>query len=91
MDFQKRHKTMDNCFTLFWCLTLKSVTAYNKRFGQPKNSASQVDFFSICPTGQVGNKVNVKPWTLTHLAPDHLSPSTHFPYRETPDSPEAAS
>ena len=33
----------------------------NQKFGQPKNGAGQAIFSSTCLTGQVGNKVNVKP------------------------------
>ena len=56
MNFQNRHKTVDKCnfvVSLFRCLSM-----YSEKFRQPKNCAGQVDFSS---TGQVGNKVNVKP------------------------------
>ena len=59
MNFQNRHRTVQLfhfVVSLFGCLS-----AYSEKFGQPKNSAGQVDFSSTCPTGQVANNVNVKP------------------------------
>ena len=60
MNFQNRYKTVDNCLTLLSVSSGVLLSAYREKFGQPKNCARQVDFSSTCPTGQVGNKVNVK-------------------------------